>query len=106
MPYLQINDRLIPQKQYATPTTGSTVTVNSNGYVKLRLNPAGSLLALTIALPGSPTDGDVVEVASTQAITTVTMSGGTVVGPLTTAAIGTFAKYEFVTDSSNWFRVG
>lgn len=105
MASITISDRLVPIKQYVTPTTGSTVTVNSTGFIKLKINPAGTLLALTIALPGSPTDGDVVNVSSTQAITTLTMSGGTIVGPLTTMAIGSFAEYEYVSDSSSWFRV-
>lgn len=93
-------------KQYVTPTTGSTVTVNGNGYVSLFLNPAGSLLALTVTLPGSPTDQDCVDVHSSQAITTLTMNGGTIVGALTTAVIGTFASYRYYSDSSSWVRVG
>lgn len=101
-----IDQRLIPTKQYATPTTGSTVNINTNGYVRLRLNPAGSLLALTLALPSSPSDGDTVEIASTQAVTTLTMSGGTIIGALTTLVVGTFAVYEFNSDSSQWFRTG
>lgn len=101
-----ISVRLIPVKQYVTPTTGSTVTVNSNGCVRLRINPAGSLLALTVTLPSSPQDGDMTEIASTQVITGLTMSVGTIIGPLTTMAVGTFAKYEYNSDSSQWFRVG
>lgn len=101
-----IDIRLIPQNQYVTPTTGSTVTVNSNGYVRLLIDPAGSLLALTVALPSSPTDGDKVEICSTQAITTLTISGGTVIGTLTTMAIGTFAHYIFNGTAAKWFRIG
>lgn len=98
--------RLIPTQQYVAPTTGQTITVNTNGYVQLRINPAGTLLALTITLPGSPSDGDTVEVASSQAVTTLTMSGGTIVGPLTTMAVGTFAVYQYVASASSWFRIG
>lgn len=98
--------RFVPTKQYVTPTTGATVTVNTNGYVCLFLNPAGTLLALTVAFPGSPTDGDVVEIHSSQAITGFTISGGTVIGPLTTMAVGTFAKYRYYSDTSSWARVG
>lgn len=98
--------RMIPVKQYATPTTGSTINVSTNGYVKLRIVPAGSLLALTVSLPSSPQDGDVVEIACTQAITTFTMSNGTVNGALTTMAASTFAVYEYNSDSSQWIRVG
>lgn len=101
-----IDERQIPQVQYTTPTTGSTVTANTSGNVKLLLNPAGALLALTIALNGAPSDGDTLNISASQAITTLTMSGGTVIGPLTSAAIGTFAIYIYSSTSSNWFRTG
>lgn len=98
--------RLIPVKQYATPTTGQTVNVNTNGFVKLFLNPAGTLVALTVSFPSSPQDQDVVQLTSSQAITTLTMSNGTVIGPLTTMAIGTFAQYTYFSDTSSWARTG
>lgn len=101
-----MDTRLIPTIQYATPTTGQTVTATASGNVTLLINPAGTLLALTVALNGSPSDGDRLNIASSQAVTTLTMSGGTVIGPLTTAAIGTFATYMYSGSSSNWFRVG
>lgn len=106
MPYQQILDRLVPIKQYATPTTGSTVTVNSTGHIKLILNPAGTLLALTIALPASPQDADILLLCSSQAVTTLTMSGGTIIGALTTMSIATFAQYTYNSDASSWFRTG
>lgn len=80
--------------------------MNTNGYTKLLINPAGTLVALTVTFPGSPQDMDLIEVSSTQAITTLTMNGGTIIGPLTTMAIGTFAQYIFNSDSSSWFRIG
>lgn len=100
-----IDERLIPIKQYATPTTGATVTVNPNGYVVLILNPAGSLLALTITLSASPSDGDRVGISCSQAVTTVTMNGGTIIGALTTASIATFATYVYNSDSTSWYRI-
>lgn len=101
-----IDQRLIPVKQYVTPTTGSTVSVNSNGYVSLFLNPSGSLLALTVALPSSPQDQDCVAIHSSQAITTLTMSNGTIRNPLTSAVIGTFAAYRYYSDTTSWERCG
>lgn len=98
--------RTVPTVQYSTPTTGSTVTVGSTGSTLLLLNPAGSLLALTISFPSTPSDGDKVQMGSSQAITTVTMSNGTVIGPLTTMAIGTFASYSYNATTSSWFRIG
>lgn len=106
MSFIQISDRLIPQRQEVAPTTGSTVNVNGNGYTKLFINPAGSLLALTISLPSSPQDLDAVLISSTQAITTLTMSNGTIVGALTTMAIATFAEYTYSSTTSQWWRSG
>jgi hypothetical protein len=100
-----MDERLIPQIQYATPTTGATVNVASNGFVKLLINPAGSLLALTVSLPSSPSDGDVLNLASTRAITTLSMTNGTVIGALTSMAIGTFATYMYHTTTNEWWRV-
>lgn len=105
-PFINIDVRLVPAKQYATPTTGSTVTVNNTGYINLMLNPAGTLATLTVTLPGSPTDGDKVTVASSQIVTGLTMNGGTIIGALTTMAVGAFASYVYVSDATSWFRNG
>jgi hypothetical protein len=101
-----MDSRTVPTIQYSTPTTGATVTIGSTGSTRLLLNPAGSLVALTIAFPSTPTDGDIVQMGSSQTITTVTMSNGTVIGPLTTMAIGTFATYVYSSTTSSWFRIG
>lgn len=103
--YQEINERLVPVKQYTTPTTGATVTVNPNGHVKLVINPAGSLLALTVTLPSSPQDGDMVSLTSSQAVTTLTMNGGMIVGALSTLSIASFAQYCYNSDSSSWYRI-
>lgn len=104
--YQTVNSRSVPVTQYVTPTTGSTVNVNSTGNITLLINPAGTLVSLTIAFPSGPSSDDVVTIASTQAITGLTMSNGTVVGALTTMAIGTFAKYQFNSTAAEWFRIG
>lgn len=96
----------IPTIQYETPSTGNTVTVISNSNVRLIIDPAGALLALTIALPGSPSNNDVVTFGSSQAVTTLTISGGTIVGALTSLAIGSCATYVYYSVASKWFRLG
>lgn len=101
-----MDSRTVPTIQYAAPTTGSTVTIGSTGSTRLILNPAGTLVALTVAFPSTPSDGDYVSICSSQAITALTMSNGTVIGPLTTAAIGTFASYIYNATASSWFRIG
>lgn len=100
-----LDSRLVPTIQYATPTTGSTITASTSGNVTLLINPAGTLLALTVALNASPSDGDALTIASSQAITGFTMSGGTVIGALTTMAVGTFATYMYSATSAQWFRI-
>jgi hypothetical protein len=101
-----LDSRLIPVVQYTTPTTGNTITLNSNGHTKLLINPAGTLLALTVTLPSSPSDGDIVSLASSQIVTGLTMNGGTIIGALTALAVATFASYLYSGDASKWFRIG
>lgn len=104
MSSITISDRLVPTIQYATPATGGTVTVNNTGYVALILNPAGTLATLTVTLPSGPSDGDKISVSSSQIVTGLTMNGGTIIGALTTMAVGTFASYLFSATASSWFR--
>lgn len=101
-----LDSRLVPTVQYTTPTTGTTITVNVSGNVSLLIDPAGALLALTLTLNGSPSDGDTFTISSSQAVTTLTMSGGTIIGALTTLAIATFAEYMYSATGSKWFRIG
>lgn len=82
-----------------TPTTGGTVTA-----VALQeniINPAGTLANLTIALPASPNNNDVIYFTTTQTLTAITYSGGTVVGPTTRSA----GQWHLVFDSgtSSWY---
>lgn len=101
-----IEERLIPTVQYSVPTTGATITASTSGNVTLLINPAGSLLALTLALNGSPSDGDRLRIGSSQVATTFTMTGGTVIGPLTSLAVATFATYTYSATAAQWFRTG
>lgn len=77
--------------QYATPTTGQTVVSNGSG--TLAVNPAGTLVALTITVPASPYDGQTFTLVSTQAITTLTMNGGTLAAGLTTMGANGGARW-------------
>lgn len=100
-----IDLRLIPQVQYATPTVGQTVTVNSNGHVQLLINPSGTLATLTITFPSSPSDGDRIEMGSTQIVTTLTMNGGTIVGSLATLAVGSGGTWIYSATAASWIKV-
>lgn len=90
--------------QYATPTTGQTVTASS-GVNALLLDPSGTLLALTVVLPSGPVDGQVFMIGCSQIITTLTITG-TIVGTLTTFALGGFARFCYSGSGAKWFRVG
>lgn len=78
--------------QYDTPLTGATVVSNGANY--LILEPAGALADLTITLPASPSDGQPFSYVTTQAITTVTLDGGTVVGGSFSGVGGQNLVYE------------
>lgn len=82
-----------------TPTTGQTVSLVNNQYNII--NPAGALLALTINLPSSPANNDVVYIKFTQNITTVTYANGTVVDGITAPTAGglTVLTYDSGTNS-------
>lgn len=90
--------------QYAQPTTGQTVTANA-GVNALFLDPAGTLVALTVVLPANPVDGQVFMMGASQIITSLTITG-TIVGTLTTLALGGFARFCYSGSASKWFRVG
>lgn len=99
----------IDTKQIAVPTTGQTVNiVNADRNIVLLINPAGTLLALTVAMPTSPKDGQKVSITSSQVLTGLTMtSGGTILGALTTiAAVNGFATWCYDLASTSWFRIG
>lgn len=97
-----------------TPTTGNTITgttyVDQSHYV----TPAGTLAALTIALPtaANARAGQMVKVWITQDITALTVNvsgGGTILGAALTAAAytaGTPLTYECVSTASTgtWIR--
>lgn len=105
MSFLTVNERLIPQVQYAAPTVGQTVTVNSNGHVQLLINPAGTLATLTITFPGTPSDGDRIEMGCSQIVTTLTMNGGTIVGSLAALAVGGGGTWIYSATAASWIKV-
>jgi len=72
---------------YQTPTTGQTVTLSNTKYHTI-IDPAGALAALTIAFPSAPTDGMMLDVKISTAITTLTLtSSGTIKGAPTSPTI-------------------
>lgn len=90
---------------YSTPATGATITLTQARHQIALLNPAGTLATLTVALPVSPNDGDIVNIGSSQIITALTITG-TIIGTLTTLTVAGFAKFIFNATAAKWFRIG
>lgn len=98
--------------QYSSPNaTGFSVTVappTAGANVHLLITPLAGYAAGTVVLPASPVDGQQVVVTSTQAITTLTVSGNgaSVNGaPATLAANGYFRlRYDQINNS--FYRIG
>ena len=91
-----------------TPTTGFSITIPA-ATGQLILTPAGTLATGTITMPAAPADGDVVGVASTQIVTTLTVqanSGQTLNGTITTIAANGFARWMYRSSTTTWYRVG
>jgi len=65
--------------QDAAPLTGTVVAVTGTANY-LALNPAGTLATLSITLPATPTNGQPLVINSSQIITALTFTGGTVQG--------------------------
>src|SRR5581483_3725674 len=57
--------------QYAVPLAGGTVAI-TNGKSSVIIDPAGTLATLTITMPTAPNDGQEVEIATSQALTSIT----------------------------------
>lgn len=84
-----------------TPTTGGTITLVKNQYNIV--NPVGALLALTVNLPSSPSNNDVVYIKFTQNVTTVTYANGTVVDGITTPTAGGLTVLVYDTGTTSWY---
>lgn len=92
-----------------TPTTGQTIAPTALcGYA--RVTPAATLAALTITFPPNPTVTlpgklPVFRVFTSQIITAVTWTGGTVVGAPTTLAAGQEVSFEYSPDTGKWYKI-
>lgn len=83
-----------------TPTTGQTVTLVKNRYNII--NPAGALLALTVALPAA-NNNDLVYIKFTQNVTTLSYSGGTVSDAITAPTIGSLIVLVYDLGTNIWY---
>lgn len=96
--------------QRAVPTTGQTVTVLQTNApdITLVVDPAGTLLTLTIAFPTGAFEGQKISFMSTQILTGLTLvsATGTLTGALTSLALNGFGSYVWSTSQAKWYRIG
>lgn len=93
--------------EIVVPTTGQskTISAGTNFFI---IDPAGSILALTVVMPAAPVDRQEVKIASDQNITALTLSpnsGQSILNVPTTLALGGFCGYIWIASKSTWYRV-
>lgn len=84
-----------------TPSTGGTVALVNNQYNIIK--PSASLATLTVNLPSSPLNNDVVYIKFTQTVSVVTYGNGTVVDGITAPVAGGLVVLTFDSTSSSWY---
>ncbi len=102
-------DRFNGDPQFSIPTTGGTVSPTAVGNeVHVFINPAGTLLALTLTLPTGTIKGQRLYATFTQIITGLTVTGTNVdtkgkAAP-SAAAVGDTLGYAWDSVSTKWNR--
>jgi hypothetical protein len=87
-----------------TPTTGSTITTQS--FTEYIINPAGTLANLTISIPSyTPLlgDNDKIYFKFTQAISSISFTGGTVVAAPSSITAGQQFHLTYDSATNSWY---
>lgn len=84
-----------------TPSTGGTVNLVVNQYNII--NPSGTIATLTVNLPSSPNNNDVVYIKYTQAVTAVTYGNGTVVDGIVSPTAGGLVVLTYDSGTTSWY---
>jgi|GWRWMinimDraft_9_1066018.scaffolds.fasta_scaffold31471_2 hypothetical protein len=93
--------------QVATPTTGTSITV-SDSIRSLILKHTATIATLTIVLPASPVNGQIVSISTRSTVTTLTLNantGQTRYGQPTTIAATTPVSFIYETATTSWYRI-
>jgi hypothetical protein len=88
------------------PTTGFSITVPDRT-TSLILDPAGTLATGTVVLPAIPLDGQIVEIMSSQTITSLTVSpntGQSIKNAATTLSAGGMMAWGYCLGNTTWYR--
>lgn len=94
--------------QYSTAATGSTITcTDTTDDIQIIHEDTVLTVALTLAMPATPVDGQRIYFMSVKGVTTLTMSTstGTIVSALTTLAANTAMCFIYRASSSKFYRV-
>lgn len=89
---------------YQTPSTGFSITPAA-GVSRLVINPAATLATGTVIMPASPVDGQLLVIMSSQIVTALTLSangGQSILGALTTLALGGRIECIYRAASTTW----
>lgn len=107
MPLRSVSLTAAPFIQYDVPTNGGTTIVSPIASVVV-INPAGTLLSLTVTLPALAADNKRIRISSSQILTSVTLGAGaaTIVGSITALVLGGFCEYIFKLSNTTWYRIG
>lgn len=93
--------------QIVTPLTGFSLQVNP-AVSQVQLTPAGTLSTGTIVFPVSPADGATLGLASTQTVSTLTLTASgtqTISGAITTITATAPAEYLYSAGTTTWYRI-
>jgi hypothetical protein len=101
------NNGVLQSYDFQVLTTGFSYTF-ATGITTLIAAPAGTLAAGTITMPGSPADGMVITITTTQEITAITIAGnaGQSIGGTQTTQLPANSALSFVYRQANttWYR--
>ena len=93
--------------QVATPTTGTSITINDS-ITSLILKHTATIAALTIVLPASPVNGQLVHISTRSTVTALTLNantGQTRYGAPTTIAATTPVAFIYESATLSWYRI-
>jgi hypothetical protein len=99
---------IVSSSVYAVaPTAGQAITIPDN-YGDYLVMPAGPLATLTINFPVTPIDGQEITIKTSQALTSLTLSGNgkTMFDGVTTMAVNAFVTYKYYAGATLWYRKG
>jgi hypothetical protein len=92
---------------FMVPTTGFSLTLTDKKTITI-LDPAGTLATGTVTMPAKPNNGQLIRVASSQTITSLTVSPNTsqsIKNAPTTLAAGTEFAYIYRQANTTWYRL-